>query len=323
MGRLRSPFAAMTIVLAFAALACAGEETPGLKASSPASAGPTTIASSEEPSRPEFPVTVTDDDGVEVTLESAPERLATWGPSNTEVLFALGLGERVVGVSSRFDDFPAEARSIPKIGFDVNLEKLVSLEPDLVLAIRGGDEWKEGARDLGIPVFTVDATTLDDLFGDIATVGRLTGATEEAVTLVARMQAEGGALEAQAAAAEAESGPVTCFFEVFFAPPVYSVGPGSYVFDLLERAGCDPITADARAADVQLSVEAILRADPDVYLVADDAAASVQDVAEREGYDTLSAVRDDRVVLVDADLVTRQGPRAVDGLRVLVEALHP
>jgi iron complex transport system substrate-binding protein len=319
MCRLRSPFAATAVLAALFLAGCAGEE-PGPTASGPTVVDSPTAARSEAPAA--FPVTVTDDDGVEVTLEEAPDRLATWGPSNTEVLFALGLGEKVVGVSSRFDDFPPEARSIPKIGFDVNVEKLVSLEPDLVLAIRGGDEWKDQAGDLGIQVLTLDATTLDDLFGDIETVGRVTGTTEEAATLVADLRAEAEALQAEAQGVIEESGPVSCFFEVFFGPPLYSVGPGSFVFDLLERAGCDPVTADAGGADVQLSVEAVLRADPDVYLVADDAAASVQDVAGREGYQTLSAVRNDRVVLVDADLVTRQGPRAVDGLGELVEAIH-
>jgi iron complex transport system substrate-binding protein len=319
MCRLRSPFAA-TAVVAVLLAGCAGEE-PGPTAASPTAADSPSAVQSQAP--PAFPVTVTDDDGVEVTLEEAPDRLATWGPSNTEVLFALGLGQNVVGVSSRFDDFPPEARSIPKIGFDVNVEKLVSLEPDLVVAIRGGDEWKDQVRGLGIQVLTLDATTLEDLFGDIETVGQVTDTPDEAATLVADLQAEAEALQAEAQGAIEDGGPVSCFFEVFFGPPLYSVGPGSFVFDLLERAGCDPVTADARGPDVQLSVEAVLRADPDVYLVADDAAASVGDVAGREGYDTLSAVQQDRVVLVDADLVTRQGPRAVDGLRELVEALHP
>ena len=124
-------------------------------------------------------------------MKSPPQRIVTFAPSNTEIVFALGLGARLVGVSGRFDDYPPAARKIDEIGgagdfgVDPNIEKVVALQPDLMLAISGGEQWKDRLRELGIPVFTINATGFDDLVHDIRTVGRLTGATVAAEQLLA------------------------------------------------------------------------------------------------------------------------------------------
>jgi iron complex transport system substrate-binding protein len=146
----------------------------------------------------------------------------------------------------------------------------------------------------------------------------VTGATTAAERVVARMRAGADAVK-QAVASEQ---PVTCFFEVSFQP-LYTVGPGSFIYDLLQRAGCDPVTADAKDAYPQWSVEELVRDDPDVYLVSSESGGTVSQVERRPGYDALSAVRQHRVYLVDSDLVSRAGPRVVAGLRALAEALHP
>jgi len=269
-------------------------------------------------------MTVADDDGVEVTLDAAPERIVTFAPSATEVLFALGLGDEIVGVSGAFDDYPKAAKGIEEVGgagefgVDPNVEKVVSLEPDLMLTIEGGDQWKQELRDLGIPVFTTNSTDFDDVLHDIETVGTITGATEQAATLTGAMRARGQQVQSAVAAEDS----VSCFFEVSF-DPLYSVGPGSFIYDLLQRAGCDPVTADAKDAYPQWSVEDLVRDDPTVYLVSSESGGTVQQVEKRPGYDALSAVQNDRVVLVDSDLVSRAGPRVADGLSALARALHP
>ncbi len=318
---LAPPALAALVVLAVAAGAC-GRGSSGPQASG---GGVATSARASAPSAsPQFPLTIADDDGVEVTLDAAPTRIVTFAPSATEVVFALGLGDEVVGVSGKFDDTPPAARRIPEVGgagefgVDPNVEKVVSLNPDVVLTIEGGDQWKARLRDLGIPVFTTDSTDLDDVLHDIVTVGRVTGATTAAERVVARMRAGADAVK-QAVASEQ---PVTCFFEVSFQP-LYTVGPGSFIYDLLQRAGCDPVTADAKDAYPQWSVEELVRDDPDVYLVSSESGGTVSQVERRPGYDALSAVRDHRVYPVDSDLVSRAGPRVVAGLRALAEALHP
>lgn len=281
-------------------------------------AGPS--ASAPEPT---FPLSLTDDEGVTVELAEAPERIVTWAPSLTEALFALDLGEKVVGVSGDFDNFPPEAAEIEHIGgsnFQPNVEKVVSLEADLVLdGFGGGEDWKQRLREQDIAVFTLQADTFDDLLHDLQTVGRLTGANEEAEELVTDMADHAATIEERVG----EEDDVSCFFEVGFQGGFFTVGPGSFIYDLLETAGCAPVTSDASDAFPQWSVEALLEDDPDVYLVSSESGSTVEAVKGRDGFDALSAVKTDQVFLIDSDLISRAGPRVVDGLEALADALHP
>jgi iron complex transport system substrate-binding protein len=269
-----------------------------------------------------FPVTITDDDGVEVTIDEEPKRIVTFAPSMTEIVFELDLDDRLVGVSGPFDDYPAAAKDVEEVGgagdfgVDPTIEKVVSLEPDLFLTIPGGDQWKQRLRDLGIPVVTLHADTLDDLLEDVETIGSLTGAVEEAELLARRMDAEADAIAKSAQVA----GPVTCFFEVYY-PPLTTVGPDTFIFDLLERAGCDSVTDEAKSDYPEWSVDELVADGPDVYLVTPESARSVAAVSKRPGFAGIPAIRNGRVVLVDGDLVTRAGPRVIEGLRQLAEAL--
>jgi iron complex transport system substrate-binding protein len=271
------------------------------------------------PAETAFPVTLTDDEGVEVTVEAQPQRIVTFAPSHTEILFALGLGERVVGVSGPFDDFPPQASRIEPVagagGTEPNIEKVVALEPDLLLTAFIGGEWKDRLRELGVPVFTTLASSFEDALEDIETVGRLTGAAEEAGTVTRRMQAKVETITAQAQSA----GSVTCFLEL---SDLFTVGPGALEFDLLQRAGCEPITADAGQPYPQWSPERLVRDDPDVFL-ASEYGQPVAQVADRPGIRDLRAVREGRLFLVDGDLISRPGPRLVEGIAELAEALHP
>ncbi len=292
----------------------------------PASCGePTTpqAAPSEEPSpAASFPVTITDDDGVELTIDAEPERIVTFAPSMTEIVFALGLDDRLVGVSGPFDDYPAEAKDVEEVGgagdfgVDPNVETVVSLEPDLFLTIPGGDQWKQRLRDLDIPVVTLHADDLDDLLDDIRTIGDLTGAVDAAESLATGMGTETDEITRNAE----EAGTTSCFFEVYY-PPLTTVGPHTFIFDLLERAGCDPVTEEAKTDYPEWSVDALVEEEPEVYFVTPESAKSVAAVAKRPGFGAIPAIEDGRVVLVDGDLVTRAGPRVVQGLRQLAEAL--
>jgi iron complex transport system substrate-binding protein len=266
-----------------------------------------------------FPVTLTDDEGVEVTVPSEPKRLVTFAPSHTETLFELGLGDRVVGVSGPFDDYPPESEGIEAVsgpgGTEPNVEKVVALEPGLVLTAFIGGEWKDRLRELDIPVFTTLASSFDDAVEDILTVGRLTGAVEEASVVAEGMRAEEREIAGRLAAAE----PVTCFLEL---SDLFTVGPGSLEFDLLQRAGCSPVTSDAKEPYPQWSVEKLVDDDPDVFL-ASEYGQSEAVVADRPGIRDLRAVKEGRVHLVNGDLISRPGPRLAEGITALTEALHP
>jgi iron complex transport system substrate-binding protein len=283
-----------------------------------AACGGTERQTPRSPTGAAFPLTISDDEGHETTLRAPPQRIVTFAPSHTEILFALGLEERLVGVSGSFDDYPVEARSIEHVGTasgtEPNIEKVVSLEPDLLLTAFIGGEWKDRLRELGVPVFTTLASDFDDALADIVTVGRLAGAEEAAEELVAALRRRAEALESEAAAAE----PVTCFLEL---SDLFTVGPGALEFDLLERGGCEPVTASASEPYPQWSIEQLVKDDPDVYL-ASEFGQSVEDVIDRPGIRSLRAVRNGDVHLVNGDLISRPGPRLVEGLETLAEALH-
>jgi len=271
-----------------------------------------------------FPVTITDDDGQEVTIDAPPERIVTFAPSMTETVFALGLGDRLVGVSGAYDDYPAAAKGVQEIGgagefgVDPNLEEVVALQPDLFLTISGGDQWKQQLRDLDVPVVTLNATDLPDLLDDIRVVGRITGATDAADGLTSDMQERADAVTIAVSDA---GGPVSCFFEVYF-PPLTTVGPDTFIYDLLVRAGCDPTTSNAKTDYPAWSVEKLIAGQPDVYIATPESAKSAEAVASRPGFAAILAVSAG-AVLVDSDLITRPGPRVIDGLEGLEAALHP
>jgi iron complex transport system substrate-binding protein len=285
------------------------------------SQGPNVNASSATPA---FPVTMKDDDGVPVTMRATPDRIITFAPSITEIVFALGLGSRLVGVSGTYDNYPPQAKSIQQVGgsgefgVDPNAEKVVSLHPDLMLTISGGDQWKAQLRRLGIPVFTINAVNFEDLLHDIGTVGLLTGAAAAAAKLTTRMSAGAGEIQAEAA----KEAPVSCFFEAYY-PPLTTVGPRTFIFDLLRRAGCEPVSGGAKDDYPEWSVDKLVREGPAVYLVASESGVSPGAVSKRPGFAAIAAVSEGRVFLVDSDLVSRPGPRVVEGLLALAKLLHP
>lgn len=311
MAGVRSRSLVAMFAVALVVMGCSSE-TPSTPPAGPSAAAPA------------FPVTLTDDEGIAVTLTSEPERIVTWAPALTEVVFALGLDDRLVGVSGPFDDFPPEATEVEEVGgsnFEPSVERVVSLEADLVLdGFGGGETWKAGLREQGIPVFTLKATGYDDAARDIRTVGRLTGATDAAEAIAGDLEAVARSVQAQL-----DGRPdVTCFYEVGFEGGFFTVGPGSFIYDLLELAGCAPATSDANEPFPQWSVEALVEDDPEVYLASSDSVGgSAASIGDRPGFASLTAVEEGRVAVIDADLLDRPGPRLGQGLLELARALHP
>jgi iron complex transport system substrate-binding protein len=308
---VRHRFLAGTLAVGVLLTGCrtAGSEAP---------ASPTAAGSSKT-----FPLTVTDDEGVSVSIDHLPQRIVTFAPSMTEIVFALGIGDRVIGVSGSYDDYPPQAKGIEEIGgagdsgVDPNIERVVSLEPDLFLTIAGGDQWKKRLRDLDVPVVTLNATDFEDLLHDIRTVGLITGTMQAADTLTSQMQARADDVASEVSA----QGRVSCFFEVYY-PPLLSVGPGTFIYDLLVRAGCDPVTSGAKSDYPEWSVDELVANAPDVYIATPESAKSAASIAHRPGFGDIEAVADGHVALIDSDLVTRPGPRVVDALEQLATDLH-
>jgi iron complex transport system substrate-binding protein len=311
--RLSAPIVLLLLLLG----ACA--PSPSSSTAAPLSSQPSSVAAA-------FPLTLTDDAGREVTLEAEPQRIVSLAPSNTEIVCAIDACDRLVGVTD-FDDYPAEVVEIDKVVTmaQVDVEAVVAAEPDLVLA--AGNELTPTAiidqiADLGMPVLVLYPESLDEVSANIELVGMAVGRDGEAAALVGEMATRVEAVEEAVADLER---PRT-FYEVsVFEGTIYTAGEQSFLASLIETAGGEPVTGDALSTSIEL--EELVAADPELILLGDatyDPTITPETVAQRQGWETMTAVDDGRVVVVSEDVViTRPGPRIVDGLEALARAIHP
>jgi iron complex transport system substrate-binding protein len=266
-------------------------------------------------------ITVVDDHGTTITLARTPRRLISLAPNVTEILFALGLGARVVGVSS-YSDYPAAAAKLPSVisYTSLNIEKTLALKPDLLVAAAiVPQSIVDRLRALHLPVLVTDPHDLAGILADIRLVGRATGAADAAGSLVARLQAR--IKHVDALVRRAHSRP-RVFYEI--DPTLYTAGHGSFVDALITEAGGTNIAGRFGNPYPQISREALLAANPEVYVLGDTTAGvTPAAVAKRTGFTQLSAVRTHRVYPFNDDLASRPGPRIVDGLEALARLLHP
>jgi iron complex transport system substrate-binding protein len=268
---------------------------------------------------------VTDDAGASVSIESEPQRIVSLSPSNTEIVCALGACDRVVGVTDA-DDYPPEIAEVTDVvvATQVDTEAVVAAEPDLVLA--AGNELTPSTviaqlNDLGLTVVTLYPETLDEVYADIELVGEAIGATAAASDVVADM----GARAADVRSAVSDANSPRTFYEVgVFEGTIYTAGDGSFVADLIELAGGEPVTGDATGS---IGLETLVAADPELIVLGDatyDPTLTPDAVADRPGWAEMTAVREGRVIAFADDLIlTRPGPRVVDGLEALARAIHP
>jgi iron complex transport system substrate-binding protein len=267
-------------------------------------------------------VSATDDAGREITLERAPKKIVSMAPSNTEILFALGLGERVVGVTN-YCNYPPETAGIPRVGdaWSADYEKIVSLEPDLVLAVgTATSQLVTGLEGYGLKVFILQAETVDHVARDIELVGRITGASAAAERLAGEVR---GRVESVAqTVATVPEGERT---RVFWALDglLWTVGPGSFVHDLIVLAGGRNVADGVGTPYGQLSMESLLQADPDVIIIPLLDPTVSEALAALGGWGTLRAVREGRVYQIDPDIVSQPGPRVAEGLEQVARLLYP
>lgn len=269
-------------------------------------------------------ITVTDDAGRAIALSQVPQRIVSLAPSNTEILFALGLGDKVVGVSD-LSDYPPEAKTKPKVGgFKPSLESIVALNPDLVLVFWGGDivGQLEGAK---IAVAVLAPSNLESVFKDIELVGQLTGSQAKARELTAQMRQEVAAIKAITDQAPRPK----VFVEVDATDPSkpWTVGATSFFHDLITLAGGQNIAAAIATAGAQMSAEEILRANPDLIILADAPyGVTAEAVKARAGWNTIAAVQKGAIYPLDDQMTAitnRPGPRLTQGLKELAKLIHP
>jgi iron complex transport system substrate-binding protein len=295
----------LALVAALALFACRADAK-----SSTTRGTPTT-----ETRHPSYPVEVRDDLGRAVTLRAQPHRIVSLLPSHTETLFALGLGDRVVGVDDYSDD-PDEAAHLPKLGglYDAHLEEIVSLAPDLVIASESMTSIA-ALEETGVVVWAGSAHTFDDVFRVIGVIGRLVDRSDEAERISDRIRDEASSL-----ARRMESRPrVRVYYELDSTP--YTVGPSSFIGVMLRKAGGDNVIPAGLGDFPRVSPELVIAENPEIIL-----GASLDEVAARPGWARVAAVLSGRVEALpprESRLVARPGPRIAEGIRALARRLHP
>lgn len=275
-----------------------------------------------------FPVEVTDALDNNVKLEEEPERIVSLIPSNTEIAFALNLGDKIVGVSDH-DNYPEEVKDIDKIGgMELNVEKIISLDPDLVLAHASGaqqaDEALQQLRDSGIPVFVVtDAQSIDATYTAIKEIGTVTGAEDQAADIIEDMK-DGFAQLEEKMSDIADEDRKSVFIESSPAPDIYTSGDSTFLHELLTIIHADNAAAD-QDGWVQLDPEAIIDLNPDVIITmyGDYIDNPVEQVLERDGWGDVTAIKEKQVYDLDSDIVSRAGPRLVEGAEELAKVVYP
>jgi iron complex transport system substrate-binding protein len=271
-------------------------------------------------------MTFTDGLGRTVTLPGPAQKVVSMAPSNTEILFAIGASSQVVG-RDEFSDYPAEAKSLPSIGGSMgqySYEQVAALKPDLVLASEiNTPEQVKALEDLGLTVYYLsNPKSLEDLYANLVTVARLTGHESEAAALVDSLKARVKAVDDTLAGVADR--PVV-FYEIDASDPnkPYTTGPGTFIDLLIARAGGMNLPGLTDAYP-QVSLEQIVLANPAIILLGDALYGTTpESVAGRPGWSKIAAVTDNRVLPFDDNLVSRPGPRLVDGLEALAQAIHP
>lgn len=291
-----------------------------LGAAVPGAAGPVQEAGHALPATGEYPLAVTDSEGRSVTIRARPQRIIAMAPSITEILFALGAGDRIVGVDT-YSDYPEAARNLPRIGdlLNPNYEAMVAARPDLVFAIGGSRKMWEKLDAAGVPVVVLQPASLRQVMQAIELVGRVIGASAEAARVVREMERQ--LEEIQVKLGYTAYRP-RVFWEIWH-DPLISAGPGAFMDDLIRLAGGINLAGNAGTAWPEVSLEAIVAADPEIILTSDREWARKVLAGDLPAWAGTTAVRRGNVIVVDDDLTHRPGPRMIAGLEQVASALHP
>jgi iron complex transport system substrate-binding protein len=270
-----------------------------------------------------YPVTVKDTTGTDVTLQSEPQRIVSLLPSDTEILFALGLGNKIVGVS-KWADYPAEAKTKPIVGdMKVDAEKVVAQKPDLVIGgVSANGQDLEALRKMGLTVYAIEPKTIAEVEQAIKEIGNLTNSAEKARELIASMEKKVNDIKIKTKDLTDDKRP-RVYVEVSPAPDIYTAGKGTFMDEMIELAGGKNIFSDVSGWK-KVDAEQIVAKNPQVIISTHGVTADVlKDLQGRSGWQDIPGVKDKKVIAVDTNLVSRPGPRIVDGLELFAKAIHP
>lgn len=284
----------------------------------------TNAGSEQAAAQTEYPLTVQDSSGQEFTFESAPQKIVSLAPSDTEVLFALGLDEQIVGVSD-LDDYPEAVKDKPRMGTSkVNVEAVVAAQPDLVVTASFINEATvKSLGDLGIKVFQSEPKTIQDAIEHIELIGTITDHQAQAAEVVAKMEQE-LQLVTEAVKSVSEDQKKKVYIEF---SPGWTVGKGEFMDEMISLAGGLNVASDIEGWS-EINEENIIQADPDVILYAKSLVyennQTLADIIKaRGGWDQIKAIKEDQVFGLEDNLLSRPGPRITQGLIEVAKAIYP
>jgi iron complex transport system substrate-binding protein len=263
----------------------------------------------------------TDDVGHSVALQQVPRRIVSLAPSLTEILFLIGADSSIVGVTD-YCDYPDAAKRKAKIGgmLNPNVERILALQPDLVLMSGSGNTRPdfEKLSSAGASVYVSYPRSIDGIFKSIVDLGELTGRRRTADSVVALLQIRRESLVRQAAGRKKET-----VLMILSLNPLVAIGPKTFLSELVTLANAQNIVRDSSMAYPILSREEILRRQPGVIVATNDIVQSIDDLlSPYPEWKSLTAIRNKRVAIVDASIVSRPGPRIIDGLEAMIHAIH-
>ena len=267
--------------------------------------------------------TVTDDSGKEITFDKVPETVVSLQPSNTEILYALGVGNKVIGATD-FDNYPEEAKDVERVSdsMTINSEKIISLKPDAIIAYTIGDEAAlKPLEDAGIPIFIIkSAVTFDDVYSDIDQIAKVMGVTDKGEDLVKNIKKQIKDVEEKVASVDSKE---KTYFEISPSPEIYTAGAETFQQEILASAGIENIFADQKGW-AKIADEEVVKRNPDAIITTvgyvDNA---VDEIKSRKGWKDVSAVKEDQVYQLSEDVMSRPGPRIGEAVELTAKSIYP
>lgn len=270
-----------------------------------------------------YPIEITDDSGTTVIFNSKPERIVSLSPSHTEIMYALELDDNIVGVTT-YCDYPVEAQEKPKVGdaFTLNLERIIELGPEMVINYWPMDESaKNQLMDAGIKVVTFSPESIDNIISTIEKIGLITDKEDKAKKLVEAINNK----KNEIANKVKDIPKPKVFYEIEYNSALWTVGYGSFIDEMITLAGGENIAKDAKEAYSQYSVEALIEKNPEIYITNtfNIQSENLGIIKERPGYENIQAIKDNRIEILDGNLLSRPSHRVAEALELMAKAIHP
>lgn len=310
----------MIALLILSVTGCSKEKTVNIKTDNKTSTEELSETSIDDDIEKEYyPITIMDDLKNEVVFEQEPMRIVSVTPANTEIIFALEMEEKLIGVTKDCN-YPDEALEIEKIGTvdDLDIEKLVELDIDLIITGYVSDEIISKIKDKGIKILVMVPNDFEGVYNKIEIIGKALNVKEKAEKLVSEMRLK----QKEIIERVSNSTKKRVFFELW-NEPLMCFGSGSFVDKMIIIANGENIAGNLEELYPNMSTKMLIEKNPEVYIAVNNDVNTIGDIKKRDDYEKISAIRNERIYILDGDIISRPGPRIVDALEMIAKVIHP